>query len=233
MQIGNSEQRVMSAGTLIAAILTFMIWSYLLGDNPAFRIAEHLFVGTAVGYAVVVSWFNVVQPALFGAVAPQSPVLAAVPLLLCLLLMAKVHPAWSGIGNISVAFLLGVGAALAVGGALFGTLWPQVSATADLSLDPADYGDPQSALASTFFWQNLAVLVGTIGTFFYFTFNTQPQGPLGGFRETLTRFWGGIGRWVILITLGALFGNAVMSRIALLIGRVQWLLETFGLTGGA
>ena len=119
----------MSAGTLIAAILTFMVWSYLLGDNPAFRIAEHLFVGTAVGYAVVVSWFNVVQPALFGAVAPRSPVLAAVPLFLCLLLMAKLHPAWSGIGNISVAFLLGVGAALAVGGALFGTLWPQVSAT--------------------------------------------------------------------------------------------------------
>jgi hypothetical protein len=217
----------MSAGTLIAAVLTFMVWSYLLGDNPAFRIAEHLFVGTAVGYAVLVSWFNVVQPALFGSVAPQSPELAAVPLLLCLLLIAKVRPAWSRVGNIPVAFLVGVGAALAVGGALFGTLWPQVLATASLSLDPADYGDPQPLLASTFFWQNLAILVGTIGAFFYFTFNTQPQGPLAGFRETFTRFWSGIGRWVIMITLGALFANTVMSRIALLVGRVQWLLEIF------
>jgi hypothetical protein len=217
----------MSAGTLIAAVLTFMVWSYLLGDNPAFRIAEHLFVGTAIGYAVLVSWFNVVQPALFGAVVPQSPELAAVPLFLCLLLTAKVRPAWSGIGNIPVAFLVGVGAALAVGGALFGTLWPQVSATASLSLDPADYGDPQPVLASTFFWQNLAVLVGTIGTFFYFTFNTQPQGLLGGFRETFSRFWSGIGRWVIMITLGALFANTVMSRIALLVGRVRWLLDIF------
>ena len=214
-------------GALIAALLTFMVWSYLLGDNPAFRIAEHLLVGTAVGYAVLVSWFNAVQPALFGAVAPQSPELAAVPLFLCLLLMARVRPAWSAVSNIPVAFLLGVGAALAVGGALFGTLWPQVSATASLSLDPADYGDPQPMLASTFFWQNLAVLIGTIGTFFYFTFNTQPQGPLGGFRETFTRFWSGIGRWVIMITLGALFANTVMSRITLLVGRVQWLLDTF------
>jgi hypothetical protein len=219
----------MSIGTIIAAILTFMVWSYLLGDNPAFRIAEHLFVGIAVGYAVVVAWFNVVQPALFGAVAPQSPALAAVPLLLCLLLMAKVRPAWSGVGNIAVAFLVGVGAALAVGGALFGTLGPQVAATASLSLDPADYGDTQSALASPFLWQNLAVLVGTVGTFFYFTFNTQPQGPLGGFRETFTRFWSGIGRWVIMMMLGALFANTVTSRFALLIGRVQWLLSAFGL----
>jgi len=219
----------MSIGTLIAAILTFMVWSYLLGDNPAFRIAEHLFVGIAVGYAVLVAWFSVMQPALFGAVAPQSPALAAVPLVLCLLLMAKVRPAWSGVGNIAVAFLVGVGAALAVGGALFGTLGPQVAATASLSLDPADYGDTQPALASPFLWQNLAVLVGTVGTFFYFTFNTQPQGPLGGFRETFTRFWSGIGRWVIMMMLGALFANTVTSRIALLIGRVQWLLSAFGL----
>jgi hypothetical protein len=219
----------MSVGTIIAAILTFMVWSYLLGDNPAFRIAEHLFVGIAVGYAVLVVWFSVVQPALSGVVVSQSPALAAVPLVLCLLLMAKVRPAWSGVGNIAVAFLVGVGAALAVGGALFGTLGPQVAATASLSLDPADYGDTQPALASPFLWQNLAVLVGTVGTFFYFTFNTQPQGPLGGFRETFTRFWSGIGRWVIMMMLGALFANTVTSRIALLIGRVQWLLSAFGL----
>ena len=220
----------MSIGTIIAALLTFMVWSYLLGDNPAFRIAEHLFVGIAVGYAVVVAWFNVVQPALFGAVAPQSPALAAAPLVLCLLLMAKVRPAWSGVGNIAVAFLVGVGAALAVGGALFGTLGPQVAATASLSLDPVDYGDTeQPVLLSTYFWQNLAVVVGTVGTFFYFTFNTQPQGPLGGFRETFTRFWSGIGRLMIMMMLGALFANTVTSRISLLIGRVQWLLSAFGL----
>jgi len=221
----------MTAGTVIAAILTFMVWSYLLGDNPAFRVAESLFVGTAVGYAVVVAWFSVVQPAFLGAAAPLPPGLAAVPLILCLILMTKIRPAWSSVGGIAVAFLVGVGAALAVGGALFGTLGPQISATARLSLNPADYGDTQPLLASTFFWQNLAVLVGTIGTFFYFTFNTQPQGPMAGFREGFTRFWSGMGRWVIMITLGALFANTAMSRIALLIDRVRWLLDLFGVSG--
>jgi hypothetical protein len=223
----------MSVGTIIAAILTFMVWSYVLGDNPAFRIAEHLFVGVAVGYAVIVAWFNVIRPAFLGAIASDSPVLAAVPLVLCLLLLTRLRPTWSSAGNIALAFLIGVGAALAVGGALFGTLWPQLSATASLSLNPADYpaefDQTQPALASAIFWQNLALLIGTIGTFFYFTFNIQPQGPLGGFRETFVRFWSGIGRWIIVITLGALFANTVTSRIALLIGRVRWLLEAFGL----
>jgi hypothetical protein len=34
-----------------------------------------------------------------------------------------------------------------------------------------------------------------------------------------------------MITLGALFANTVMSRIALLVGRVQWLLDIFGPAG--
>jgi hypothetical protein len=128
--------------------------------------------------------------------------------------------------------LIGVGAALAIGGALFGTLRPQVIATASLSLNPGDYESAQPMLTSPFFWQNLAVLIATLGTFFYFTFNTQPVGVLSGFRETFTRFWSGVGRWVIMITLGALFANVAMARISLLIGRLLWLMQVLGINYG-
>ena len=221
----------MSIETIVAAVLTFMVWSYVLGDNPAFRVAEHLLVGTAAGYAAVVAWFNVLEPALRSALTPQPAPLAVVPFVLCVLLVARVRPAWSRWAGISVAFLVGVGSALAVGGALFGTLWPQVTATAGLSLNPAHYPDAQPVLTSAVFWQNLAILIGTIGTFFYFTFHTQPGGLLGGFRGAFSRFWSGVGLWVIMIALGALFANAAMSRITLLIGRVQWLLDAFGSSG--
>ncbi len=224
----------MSITTIVAAILTFMVWSYVLGDNPAFRIAEHILVGTAVGYAVVVAWFNVVQPVFFQAGHFRPSLLSALPLILCLLLMAKLNPAWSGIGSIAVAFLIGVGVALAVGGALFGTLWPQTLSTAQLSLGVSRGEDRQAGiLTDPLFWQNLAILIGTIGTFFYFAFETQPKGPLGEFRSAFTRFWSGIGQWIIMITLGALFANAAMSRMTLLIGRVQWLLDAFGLMRGS
>jgi hypothetical protein len=38
----------------IAALLTMMVYSYLLGDNPLYRLAEHVFIGSSVAYAVVV-----------------------------------------------------------------------------------------------------------------------------------------------------------------------------------
>jgi len=222
----------MNAATIIAAILTFMVWSYVLGDNPAFRIAEHLLVGTTVGFAVVVAWFNVVGPVFFQEGRLQLAPWSAIPLVLCLLLLARLNPAWTRVGNIAVAFLVGVGAALAVGGALFGTLWPQTLATANLSLKTSGSDGTQvTVLGDALFWQNLAVLIGTIGTFFYFTFETQPRGALGGFRDTFTRFWSEVGHWVIIITLGALFANTAMSRFTLLIGRVQWLLDAFGVVG--
>ncbi len=220
----------MSIETIIAAVLTFMVWSYLLGDNPAFRVAEHLLVGTAAGYAAVVAWFNVVQPALRSAVTLEPALLAVVPLFLCVLLVARVRPGWAPWAGISVAFMTGVGSALAVGGALFGTLWPQLVATANLSMIPSGYDDAQPMLTSAAFWQNLAVLIGTIGTFSYFAFHVRPRGPLAGFRGAFARFWSGVGLWVIMITLGALFANAAMSRFTLLIGRVQWLLDVFGLS---
>ena len=220
----------MGTETIIAATLTFMVWSYLLGDNPAFRAAEHLLVGTAAGYAAVVTWFNVVQPALRSAVTPQSTLLTVAPLVLCALLVARVRPAWSRWAGISLAFLIGVGSALAIGGALFGTLWSQVTATAGLSLNPADYNDAQSLPMSAVFWQNLAILIGTIGTFVYFAFHTQSRGLPGQLLGRFTRFWSGVGLWVITIALAALFANAAMARFTLLIGRVQWLLDVFGLS---
>jgi hypothetical protein len=221
----------MSIETIIAAVLTFMVWSYLLGDNPAFRVAENLLVGTAAGYAVLIVWFNVLQPALLRALVPQPAPLAAFPFILCVLFVARVRPGWARWSSIPVAFLVGVGSALVIGGALFGTLWPQIAATAGLSLNPADYNDSQPILTSPVFWQNLAILIGTIGTFFFFTFNVRPKGPLGGFQGTFIRFWSGVGLWIIMITLGALFANTAMSYFTLLIGRIQWLLDAFGLSG--
>jgi hypothetical protein len=218
----------LSVETIIAAILTFMVWSYVLGDNPAFRIAEHLLVGTAAGYVAIVAWFQVIQPALHNMLLQPNPA-TVLPFVLCVLLAARAWPFTRHWAAVSLAFLVGVGSALAVGGALFGTLWSQVLAIASLSLDPSDFNEPQMLLASNSFWQNLAILIGTLGTFCYFAFRVRPDGPLRDLRAAFIRFWSGVGFWMIMITLGALFANAAMSRFTLLIDRVQWLLEAFGL----
>ena len=124
-------------GAAVGLALTVMILSYVLGDNPLFRIAMYLFVGVAAGYAVVVAVQNVLIPQLVApvlALGSQTADVGALTLLgfswlLALLFLLKLHPA-NQIGRIPLALLAGVGAAVAIGGAVTGTLLPQTAATA-------------------------------------------------------------------------------------------------------
>src|SRR5215211_5951026 len=115
---------------LIGLLLTLMVFSYLIGDNPLFRIAVYLFIGVASGYAATVVWHYVLIPKLFQSLSALNP-LSIVPLVFGISLLAKLSPRFSWVGNFAMAVLVGVGAAAAVGGALLGTLMPQVQASID------------------------------------------------------------------------------------------------------
>ena len=222
------------ASTLVAAVLTLFVLSYLVGDNVLYRLAEHIFVGVSVGYALVVAFHMVLAPKLFSPLAValsegdwEQVLLLGIPLLLGLLLLTKPFKSTSWLGNLSVAFLLGVGAALAIQGALLGTLLPQIDATADVPHYVERYG-PGLGLFS-----GLVALVGTIGVLLFFYFRSGRGGGLAGLREGVVRTWGGLGRWYILIAFGAILATTFMSRLSFLIGRIQFLLDSVrGFFGG-
>lgn len=204
-------------GTWVAALLTLMVFSYLVSDNPLYRLAEHLFVGSALAYAIVVAIQDVLSPRLFTLVRdPVGYWHLLIPLLLGLLLLAKGRVSTAWLGNISVGFLFGVGAALAIGGALVGSLLYQVRDTM-LPLLPGK-GDGGSAI------DNLILVVGTLGSLTYFYFTGGGERERTGLRGGALRLGSVVGKWFIMITLGALFANAVMARVSLLVGRLQFLL---------
>ncbi len=221
-------------GILLSLTLTLMVFSYIFGDNPLFKLAEHIFVGVSVGYAVLVGWYLVLAPALFrltpGAEA-YDLLTKFPPALLAFLLIFKVRPnqtkTGSALGSIALAFLVGVGAAVAIAGAVQGTLLPQTAAVAGINLSPSNpmYADAPVFFLHNEFLSNIVIILGTIGTLFYFTFTYKPQGALAGFRAGFVDFWAGMGRWIVLITLGALFANTVSARVALLVSRVQFLAD--------
>lgn len=215
-------------GPFIAAGLTLMVFSYIFGDNVLFKLASHIFVGVAVGYAILVVWYQVFYPAL-----TSGNLISVLPaLILCVLLIFKIRPTQGGVtnalGSLALAFVLGVGAALAVGGALFGTLLPQTSTLANISLNLNHYPDTENDVGLVIWLNNIIIVLGTIGTFFYFTFAVRSEGVLGGLRESFVRFWAGMGRLMLIFTLGALFANTVGSRVALLVSRLQFLMGLFG-----
>jgi hypothetical protein len=215
-------------GPFIAAGLTLMVFSYIFGDNVLFKLATHIFVGVAVGYALIVVWHQVFYPAF-----SSGNVVSVLPaLILCVLLIFKIRPTQGGVtnalGSLALAFVLGVGVALAISGALVGTLLPQISALVNISLNPNHYPDTENEVGLVLWLNNIIMVLGAIGTFFYFTFTVRSQGFLGGLREGFVRFWAGMGRLMLIFTLGALFANAFSSRVALLVSRLQFLTGLFG-----
>jgi hypothetical protein len=187
-----------------------------------------------VGYAVVVVFHTIlaaklVEPLIeaLGQGDWGRLLLLLMSLVLGLLLLSKPFKSLSWLGDLSVAVLLGVGAALAIGGALLGTLVPQVNATADVARYVTRYG-PRLGLFS-----GIVVLVGTIGVLLHFHFGASQGGRVAALRDGIVRIWGGLGRWFILVAFAAILATTFMSRLSLLVGRIQFLLDSVrGLVGG-
>ncbi len=221
-------------GTWLAVILTLFVFSYLLGDNVLYRIVEHIFVGVTIGYVAVVAFHQVLAPKLLlpivdaastGNGSQMAPL--AVTALLGLFLFAKPFKLWSWLGNVSMAVLLGVGSALAIGGALLGTLLPQIDATASLDHFVVRYGEPLGWVSG------LLVLIGATGVLLHFYSNHDQEGPWAQVRSRVVKIWGGAGRWFLVVAFGALLATTFTARLSLLVDRVQFFLNAVrGLFGG-
>lgn len=221
-------------GAWLAVILTLFVFSYLLGDNVLYRIAEHLFVGVTIGYVAVLAFHQVLAPRLLLPIADaavarnwQQMAPLAVTLLLGLFLFAKPFKVWSWLGNISMAVLLGVGSALAIGGALVGTLLPQIDAAASIDHFVARYGQPLGLVSG------LLVLIGASGVLLHFYSNRDQDSPWAQARSRVVSIWGGVGRWFLVVAFGALLATTFTARLSLLVDRVQFFLDAVrGLFGG-
>src|SRR5574341_269435 len=210
-------------GGALAFFFTVARCSYLIGDNPVYRVALHLFIGVAIGYAVLVVAFQVLvprllQPMLSGDMA--AIILALVPLLLFIFLILKLSPRTSGLGNLAIAYLIGVGAAVAVGGAVSGTVLPQIRST----WTAWTYAGPLATLV---------IAVGTIGILIYFQFWLRSRSVSGDpQRIPLIRLASNVGQGFLVLTLAAIYGGMILSGIAIFSHQVTLLAGWFRSLGG-
>ncbi len=226
-------------GILVGAILTLLVFSYLIHDTFLFRLAQALFVGVGLGYGSSLIIHRVIlQGIIQPAVDELSPTffvrLATLEvgawLRLLLLLLAfllavsmvvfnlyKRGEFATVVGNMSLAYLFGVGAALALVGALSGTLVPQLQAATNLP--SISSGDVFGTL------NGLLILFGTLGALLAFRFASGFQSqPLSAYAA-VAYWWGRIGRGFIFIALGALFASAFIARVSVLISQIYFLAQ--------
>jgi hypothetical protein len=198
------------AGFIIGIVLTLFIYSYMVGDNPLYRISVHLLVGVSAAYAAVVVVRQLLLP-IWRQIQtnPTDPdsVIWLVPVLFVLMLLARRLPSVSWLGNTSLALLVGVGAAVALLGSLTGTLWPQI-----VNVQP------------TTPWQGGVVAVLTVCTLLAFQF-TALRPRSGTWQPAMwQRGVTAVGRIVLTITFGALFATLVSTGLILLAERLNFFL---------
>ena len=204
---------------IVSFIFTLLVLSYLVGDNPLFRLAIYIFIGVSAGYAAAVAWHQVLwsklfMPLIYGDTLERA--LALVPLLLGMLMLMKLSPRTARLGNPAMAFMVGAGAAVAVGGAVLGTLFPQTQASINL------FDLKAGGSVSERIFEASIILVGTLTTLVYFHFSAKatPSGPQG---SHLVDILGGIGQVFIAITFGVLFAGVYAAAMTALVERLSFL----------
>ena len=213
----------------IAAALTLFVFSFLYKDNPLYKFAEHLFVGVSGGYYIILNFWTVIYPNLIlplgkafrgtGVNPAHSGMFAAevgdyrgfliftgiLGLLLFTRLMGKI----SWLSRWPLAVIIGVYAGIKTTGFAQGDFVAQVQASLQPILMPT-IGGTLSAIVFT---------VGLITSLLFFFFSREHKGALGVASK--------LGIYFLMVGFGAGYGYTVMSRISLLIGRFQFLLENW------
>ncbi|PWH18397.1 MAG: hypothetical protein DDG60_00455 [Anaerolineae bacterium] len=196
---------------LLSFLFTVLVLSYIIGDSPAFRLAVHAFVGVAAGYVAATVFRQVVVDKLFMLLLIGSPLdrlLMFFPLVMSFMLLAKMSPRFEWLGRPVVAFLVGVGTATAVAGAVLGTLFPQIEASSSM------FGQGLGSLLS-----GSLILFATITTIAYFQFTVSKSSM--GKRGKLMTLLALIGQVFIAITLGAIFAGVLTAALTAFVDRIQ------------
>jgi len=217
-------------GIWVGAMLTLFIFSFMYKDNPLYKFAEHLFVGVSAGYYIILNYWTVIEPNLItplvkafhghGVNAARTGMFAAeqgdyrgwliVPGILGLLLFTRLFGKIGWLSRLSLAVIIGVYAGIKTTGFAQGDFVAQVQASLIPLWKP---GDLWGSL------NNILFIVGLLASLLFFFFSREHKGALGVASK--------LGVYFLMVGFGAGYGYTVMSRISLLIGRFQYLLENW------
>lgn len=232
-------------GIWIAAFLTLFVLSFVIKDNPFYKLAESIFVGTSAAYWMVTGFWDTIVPNLIGALSPDlvrnwaQPGLGAdveanyyfiVPLMLGVMLLFRLSPVGGWISRWPMAFVIGVFCGLRLItfihadflAQIRNTIMPIYVESAKLAADGSEILDPITNMPVTGFdfWdslKNAIIVIGVLACLVYFFFSFEHKGIVGKTAR--------LGIWFLMITFGAGFGYTVMGRIALLAIRIEFLFD--------
>ena len=195
------------AGIWAAWLLMLAIYSYpLFKENPVYRFAEHTFIATALAITIITN-IDSLRRGPLNSLITQGRIILLVPVILGFAMYFLLHPDYRWISRFPIAIL--VGSAMGLG--LSSVIIPQILSQVISTITAPTIGEPVA-------WFNFVyIAIGTICATLYFLLTYEHTGIL---RPTSR-----LGRWFIMLGLGAYFGNTTLFRLSMLSGRAQYFLQ--------
>lgn len=191
-----------TASNYLAFFFTLCIFSLVLyKDNKFFRLAETVLVGITAANGIVLNYHNYLRPTVLTDIGKNGKLWYVIPILVGLLIYARFVRPISWWSRIPMGLWLGIGT-----GYIFsrtpGVFISQIQATF-MSLNKVN---------------NIVFVIGVVTVLAYFFFTVPiDKGPM----KAIT----GVGKVFLLVGFGAAFANTVMSRISVLLGRMQFIIQ--------
>ena len=234
-------------GAWSIVFFTICIFSYLFGDNPFYKVAEHVFVGVSAGYIAVYTFWSTIWPNLFGRLWPASQASDSILMKMWYVvygifsfIVGFVNESIFPKGGVDSGFELNITyvVPLILGIFMILRLVPSLSWLARFSIAYIVgmisglklYSFLNSNIlmqvkdlginteaSSWIIFNQLLIIIGVVSGLIYFFFSMEHKGFIGKVSK--------IGIFYLMIKFGASFGFAVMGRISLLIGRFEELIQ--------
>jgi len=202
----------MNVALIPGAILTIMIFSYIIKDNLSFKFAESLFVGYTIAHQLVMT-VDGLQSSVGGPLAKGNFV-PIIGVLFGIVILTRLIPSLRYVSLWGIALVIGVSTALFTRGLLGSDIMGQITGTIGAGI----VGTGQQI------FDRIVMIIGVLTAMSYFIFT---ETTVGG--RPIFQYPRSIGKYFLLIGFGVGYGMTFLSRMALLFGRVVDLLRAIGI----
>ncbi len=193
-------------GLIAGFCLTVAIYSYqLYKENVFYRLAEHVYIGIAFAVVGVTAYETVIK----NTIVPlrNGEIIYIIPLILGFMMYTLFSTEYRWASRYPVSLLIGTSLGVSMTSLIIPGILNQVKFVINA-------GDVTGAMG----WLNFIYIgIGTICSLMYFILTHEHTGRL----KTPTR----LGRYVLMIGLGTMFGNTVLFRMSMLTARFEYLLQ--------
>jgi hypothetical protein len=188
---------------LAQIFLLLAIWSMVWKENPLYRFVQYSYVVVAASVFCISAIYAIINTAVLPLAGGN--LLAAVPIIGGLLIFTNQLKRWYWVSRYSLFFVLGVGTALAVRGALSSSVMGQIMALFTILSSK----DPFTVISG--FVSLMLTLFTFIYFFFYFVHRSR------ALRGAQT-----VGRWGVMLWIGVGFAGVLFYNMVLFTYVVMW-----------